>query len=278
VRIHFDLQWAGCSTFLPRFDSIGPSAEAKTLDFGGTASSSQTREAACWLSRFFGPQSHWQGAPNFAIELLGTSLTLETDLVVRSGTTLRLASSARSTVAIGPHQVRVESGARLELDGLTLADSVQSSALVVGGSAVALRTTFIRCNATTNMILSGVMDTIVPDGSGAFLAAVGGAVHVAPSASMEIVDSALLECSVGGAKVGAAGGAVFVNSKAQLLVLRSELRRNSVERGVYAAGGASGCTLARTRPLVSLFSVRTWPGMVRTSQREVSPWLCSMRT
>jgi hypothetical protein len=115
---------------------------------------------------------------------------------------------------------------------------VQSSALVVEGSAAAYRTTFVRCNATTNMVLSGLMDTLVPDSSGAFLAAIGGAVHVAPSASMEIIDSALLECSVGGAKVGAGGGAIFVNSKAQLLVLRSELRRSLSEGGVYCAAGA----------------------------------------
>jgi hypothetical protein len=234
VPIRFDLHWADCSTFLPSFESIRPSTNAMTLD-GGTP---QTRAAACWLSRFFGPQAHRQGLRSFAIELLGTSVALESDLVVRSGTTLRLTSSARTTVVIGPHQIRVESEARLELDGLTLADSVQSSALVVGGSAAALRTTFIRCRATTNMVLGGIMDSLVPDGLGAFLTAAGAAVHIAPHASMEIVDSALLECSVGGAKVGAGGGAIFVNSKAQLVVLRSELRRNSVEGGAYCSGGA----------------------------------------
>jgi hypothetical protein len=88
------------------------------------------------------------------------------------------------------------------------------------------------------MILSGIMDTLVTEGLGAFLAAVGGAVHIAPSASMEIVESALLECSAGGAKFGAAGGAIFVDSKAQLIVLRSELRRNRVEGGTHCAGGA----------------------------------------
>jgi hypothetical protein len=55
---------------------------------------------------------------------------------------------------------------------------------------------------------------------------------------MELVDSALLECSTGEAKFGAVGGAVFVDSKAQLVVLRSELRRNHVEGGAYCAGGA----------------------------------------
>jgi hypothetical protein len=233
--IRFDLQWAGCSSLLQFSDSIEPSNNTKMLllDVGAP-----TKEAACWLSRFFGPQAHWQGPPDFAIEFLGTSVALETDLIVRSGATLRLTSSTRTIVVIGPHQIRVEPGARLELDGLTIADSVQSSALVVGGSATAFRTTFVRCNATTNMVLSGLMDTLVPDGSGAFLVAVGGAVYVAPSASMEIVDSALLECSVGGAKVGAGGGAIFVDSKAQLLLLRSELRRCLSEGGVYCAAGA----------------------------------------
>ena len=94
--IRFDLQWAGCSAFLPFLDSIGPLTDVKPLD-GGTP---PTRAAACWLGRFFGPQAHWPGPPNFAIELSGTSIALENDLVVRSGTTLRLVSSARTTVAI----------------------------------------------------------------------------------------------------------------------------------------------------------------------------------
>jgi hypothetical protein len=245
VPVRFDLQWAGCSTLWahswPSFDSIALSTNATTLN-GGTP---PTRAAACWLSRFFGSQAHWQGVPSFAIELSGASVALETDLVVRSGTTLRLTSSVNTIVVIGAHQIRVESGARLELDGLTFADSVQSSALLVRGSAIALRTMFVRCNATTNTVLSGVMDTLVPEGGGAFLAATGSAVHIAPKASMEIVDSTLLECSVGGAKVCAAGGAIFVNSKAQLVVERSELRRNSVEGGAYCIGGALHLHIAR---------------------------------
>jgi hypothetical protein len=238
IPIRFDLQWAGCLTLLPSFEiTAAPSVDAKRFD-GDTL---PTRAAACWLSRFFGPQAHWQGPPRFAIEFSGASVALETDLVVRDrrdGTTLRLISSTHTAIVMGPHQIRVESGARLELDGLTMAGSVQSSALVVGGSAVAFRTTFLRCNATTNMILSGVMDTLVAD-SGAFLAAVGAALHIAPSASMELVDSALLECSVGGAKVAAAGGAIFVNKQAQLLVHRSEIRRNSVEGGSYGCFGGA---------------------------------------
>jgi hypothetical protein len=235
VPIRFDLNWARCSTFLPFLDDIGPATDPKTLD-GGTSMA-----ASCWLSRFFGPQTHRKRPFNYTLELLDASLTLESDLVVRSGTTLRL-TSTRTTVIVGSHQIRVESGARLELDGLTLADSVQSSALVVAGSATASRTTFFRCNAETNVILSGAMDITMavsfPNGDGAFLAAVGAALQIVPSASMEIVDSALLECSVGGAKIASCGGAIFVHSKAQLVVLRSELRRNSVEGGFYCAGGA----------------------------------------
>jgi hypothetical protein len=68
---------------------------------------------------------------------------------------------------------------------------------------------------------------------------------------MEIVDSALLECSVGGAKLGGGGGAVFVDSKAQLVVMRSEFRRNSVEGGLFSAGALSGSSSARTRPFTT---------------------------
>ena len=244
--IRFDLQWADCATLLPS-DSLGPSVSGKVLD-GLPATRAA---AACWLSRYLGPQTMWCGPPIFAIELSGESVTLHTDLVVRSGTTLRISSSRRTAIVIGPHQIRVESGARLELDGLTIADSVLSSALVVRGSAAATRCTFVRCSVTTNLILSGLMDTFVPDGVGATLAAGGGAVYVAPSAAMELVDSSLRECTAGGAKVAAMGGAVFVDSKAQLQVLRSELRRNSVSGGsngafagaiyIYTSAQASPC-------------------------------------
>jgi hypothetical protein len=86
----------------------------------------------------------------------------------------------------------------------------------------------------------GVMDEVVPDEIGAarrrrgvFLAAVGAAVQVI--GSMEIVDSALVECSAVGAKVAAMGGAVFVDSGAHLEVHRSVFRQN------WVAGGSFGC-------------------------------------
>jgi hypothetical protein len=219
VPIRFDVQWAGCSAFLP-FDGVEPSAAAITLNSGADA-------AACWLSRFFGPQAtRWQGSPTFAIELLDDSVALQTDLVIRIGTVLRITSILQTTVVVGPHQIRVESGARLEIENITIADSVLSSALVVRGSASASRCTFARCSATTNFILLGIMDQFVPDNvgeKGAFLAAGGAAVHVI--GSMEIVDSAFLECSAGGAQIAAMGGALFVDINAQLEVQRSELRR-----------------------------------------------------
>jgi len=159
VPIRFGAQWAGCATLLP-FESVEPSTDAKTLDGG-------TNAAACWLSRFFGPQAAtWRGAPTFAIELPDDSVALQTDLVVRSGTVLRVTSSRHTTIAVGPHQIRVESGARLEIEGITIADSVQSSALVVRGSASAHRSTFTRCDTTTN-IVPRTMDQLVPDGVGA---------------------------------------------------------------------------------------------------------------
>jgi serine/threonine protein kinase len=229
VPIRFDLGWADCSARLP-FDSIEPSASTKDLD-----RLTPPHAAACWLGQFFGPHAAWQGPSNFTVTLSSDSLALQTDLVVRSGTTLRIASSMNATIVVGPHQIRVETGARLEIEGLTIADSVASSALVVRGSASAVRCTFIRCTTATNLIVSGLFDTFVPDGVGAALASGGGAVYIAPRGAMEIVDSALLECGAAGAKVAALGGAIVVDSAAQLRVLRSELRRN------YAAGGSYGC-------------------------------------
>jgi hypothetical protein len=48
MPIRFDLHWADCLPFLP-FDGVEASATAKVLDI--------PMAAACWLSRFLGPQA-----------------------------------------------------------------------------------------------------------------------------------------------------------------------------------------------------------------------------
>ena len=82
-----------------------------------------------------------------------SELRLLTDLVVRTSMTLRIVNA---TFFLAAHQIRVEPGARLELEDVTVADSQGSSALVVQGEATGLRCTFVRCSASTNVVLSGI--------------------------------------------------------------------------------------------------------------------------
>jgi hypothetical protein len=67
-------------------------------------------------------------------------------------------------------------GARLEIERVTIADSVQSSALLVEGEAIATACSFVRCHSNANAIFGGVLQTLVPNGVGAYLAALGGAI------------------------------------------------------------------------------------------------------
>jgi hypothetical protein len=192
----------------------------------------------------FGPHARLVDA-SFFIELK-EDIALLTDLVIRSGTTVRMTrsknastwnsnptgnTSAEDTVRIrvGLHQVRIEAGGRLEMEGLTITDSVETSALVVMGSASVTDCIFCSCNTTSNLILSGaVYEVMVPTSDGSFFGAVGGAVLISVAGMMEIADSAFLDCHAHQAKLAVAGGAVFVGPAAQLSVARSEFRRNAV--------------------------------------------------
>ena len=231
VPFRSDLQWAGCSIYLP-FDRPDPSVPSKSF------AASSPMEAACWLSRFFGPQTTWIGPSTFSVEV-ASDFALQTDLVIRSGTTLRIESATNTKMVIGAHQIRVNADARLDLRRMTVADSVLSTALVVTGSASLRDCAFIRCNATTNVVLSGIVERLVPDGVGAFLAAAGAAIYVGPAGSLSIVDSALLECWAVGGKIGNLGAAIFANTGAQLELVNAELRNNSVQGGEYGCGGGA---------------------------------------
>ncbi len=203
-------------------------------------------EIACWLRLFFGPHSTpgWMGgAASFSVEVPSAGFALLADIVVQSGTTLRITGTSaeeRPVIVVGEGELRVEAGATLELDGLTIANSTVSSALAVEGSATVARCTFVWCSATlANLVMGGAAEAAVPGGVRAFLASVGGAAFVAAHGAMEVTASAFLECSATRGLMGALGGAIYAGSGTRLAVVESELRRNSVEGGGWLnAGGA----------------------------------------
>jgi hypothetical protein len=62
------------------------------------------------------------------------------------------------------------------MERLMISDSVQSSALLVEGEAIATACSLVRCHSTANTIFGGVLQTLVPNNEGAYLAALGGAI------------------------------------------------------------------------------------------------------
>ena len=240
VPFRFEFGLVACTAHLP-FEAIDPAAATKAFE-----SPLSPGQAECWLAVFFGPHASWQGAPAVRIEV--PDVVMLTDLVIRSGVNVALhaASSVNARIVLGEHQIRVEAGGRLEMVGLTIADSVASSALVVHGTVKATRCAFVRCTAAMTMIFSGFFDALVPDGVRASTVAAGGAIFVAHSGLMELTDSAVLNCTVTGGNAGGAagpveavGGGIFVFSTGELTVVRSEFWHNMCLGGLLGGFGGA---------------------------------------
>jgi hypothetical protein len=241
VPLSFGIGLGPCAGHLLMLPFEVPAGSTKA--FGDEATPT---EIACWLRRFFGPHSSpgWMGsATSLSVEVPSAGFALLADIVVRSGTTLRITGTPaeeRPLIVVGESELRVEAGARLDLDGLTIANSTVSSALAVEGAATVARCTFVRCSTThANLVVGGVAEAAVPDGVRAFLASVGGAAFVAAHGTLQVTASAVLDCSATIGLMGALGGAIYAGSGARLSVVDSELRRNSVEGGGWLNSGGA---------------------------------------
>ena len=219
--------------------------------FGDKASPT---EIACWFRRFFGPHSPpgWMGnTASFSVGVPSAGFALLADIVVRSGATLRVSSNpaeARPVIVVGESELRVEAGAKLELEGLTIANSTVSSSLAVEGAATVAWCTFVKCRTTqANLVLGGVAEASVPGGLAASLSSVGGAALVAARGALDVTVSAFLECSATRGFTGALGGAIYAGSGARLSIAESELRLNSVEGGSWLNSGGAISSTRRPR-------------------------------
>ena len=218
--------------------------------------------AACWLARFFGPQSDFAVA-NVArvvpsvikLALPGQpKLALVSDLVLRG--TQRLSIIGGDAVVVGAHQFRVSPNAELTLDSVTIADSSSSSALLVEGRVFATKTTFRNCFARWNVLgPSGVdsnggvahvaqagqlslnaalvTDNGVQDGASNF----GGAIYAIRS-KVTVIDSTLQRNSAHMAEDNCNGGAIALVDGTECELNSTRLAQNSVKGGKFAAGGA----------------------------------------
>jgi len=251
-----------------------PPMSADTLRFGpGTA----PETVACWLMRFFGPQAVGGGVPTVGggvptaprggvptaprtVSLSGglSPVRLIADLVVRTGRDVQLLGG-ESTLIVGNHQLRVQTGATLDMQRTTLAASATASALVIAGGVSMTNCTVRKCVAHANSLSGYGLESrgggmyVKSGGTVAALgcrlagnaardgsrASEGGAIFAGPSSSVKLVGSVLsLNVASGGTSGGACGGALMVD-RAAAAVEGTQLLGNGAMGG---NGGAIGVT------------------------------------
>jgi hypothetical protein len=107
--------------------------------------------------RLVGPYAAGTAGRAVTVDLPGwiSAISLVVDIAVRTGDSLCIRSAVNTTVAVvvGRRQVTVQSGGFLELQRLSLVDSVGGAALVSRGEARAVNCTFERCVTYANLIL-----------------------------------------------------------------------------------------------------------------------------
>jgi hypothetical protein len=150
----------GAAVPLVVYDNLGqcatvlrtpPPSSAGTLRFGPETA---PETVACWLMRFFGPQAATGGSRTPRIISLPGELPpvrLIADLVVRPGQTVPLIGGG-NTLVVGKHQLRVQRGATLDLQRVTIAESAFASALVVAGGVFMTNCTVRDCVAQANSL------------------------------------------------------------------------------------------------------------------------------
>ena len=200
-----------------------------------------TAVAACWLVRFFGPQSQNRMAPtSIELDLPGQrTLGLLSDLVLWGGQ-LSIAGGG-ATIHVGQRQIRVSPFAELFLDRVTVASSTASSAVLVEGRMVATDSSIRNCTARLNVL--------GPDGSDSQ----GGAAYVAPGGELVLHAVAVIDNAARGGRRSTAGGGIFA-SQSKVTAVDSTLQRNSAStaEGVCTGGAialvdGSACELNSTQ-------------------------------
>lgn len=137
-----------------------------TGDFRAGASNVQ---AACALVWRLGAYSNGAGHGHLTVRLpaFGDPIELLGDIVIRAGESLMLKSvdaAQPATLVLGPSQLRVAVGGKLELEGVTLLGSTGGSAVRSEGETTIRGCSFERCVAGTNGVLR-FTEANVPKGS-----------------------------------------------------------------------------------------------------------------
>jgi hypothetical protein len=138
--------WRGCARFLP-FEPNQYQPSGNTVELRPDASA---EHVACWLAHFLGPHAG-AGSEVGTITLprgIGP-VVLVADIVIQPGSAVHIVGNG-ATLWVGKHQLRVESGASVALDDLSITASVSSSAMVLATSAKAAATGVALNNCTAS--------------------------------------------------------------------------------------------------------------------------------
>lgn len=201
--------------------SLAPAISSGALTLDSSAA------AACWLMRFFGPQSSAsQIAPtSIKLNLQGErTLRLLSDLVLRGGQ--RLAIIGDVIVVVQRRQIRVGLGAELRLEHVTVASSTASSAVLVEGRVIAANSTFRNCTARLNVLEPNTLDST------------GGALYVARAGELVLNAAHVIDNAVLGGTGSTSGGGIYAIG-AKVTVVDSTLQRNFAHATEGACNGGA---------------------------------------
>ena len=168
--VHFDLSLARCAVddLLGAFASFSLDSEAmvdrRSVSFPDDATPSRI---ACSLAMLFGPHNVDSRTSSVVVQLPSTvgEVELVSDVVVLENENLRLESSGQVTLRLSACGFRVQRGGRLELHGLTIANTLAGSAVFSLGAVQLSNCTFARCVTGANFI-ARFAEGLVPRGDG----------------------------------------------------------------------------------------------------------------
>jgi hypothetical protein len=187
-----------------------------------------SREASCWLARYYAPYISTAYAP-MAVELAAglNAVEILSDLVVHSGRSLIIIGNNNS-LTLGSRQLQVMPGGSLTLEQVVISAS-KASALVVQGWARVANSTIRNCTAMLNVLSADGMESR------------GGAVYVTGGGVLEVLHASLAGNTAVNGTVHSEGGAIFAARNSTVKIMNSTLIGNKAVLGGYASSGGAIC-------------------------------------
>jgi hypothetical protein len=191
---------------------------------------------------------------------IASHIHLRADIVIGANEKVVIAGNG-STLSLGEHQMRVEAGGTLHINGMVVSNSVGSSALhISGGHVVAVGCTFRNCTASANafdeygvhaeggairmedhatmLVHDAFIGYNIADSDGALDRSYGGAAFVT-AGSLLVLNGTHVSFNTARQTLGrAASGAIHISHYSNLRILDSELVANAVTGGQMGSGGA----------------------------------------